>query len=499
MSVPKSVQMSAPARSLLQTLSLSFAEKYTVLVLGMVSSVVVARLLTPAQIGVFSVGAVVVGFAQLARDFGVGQYLIQEPELNADQLRAAFTLTLLIAWAVALLLVLAAPAVAQFYRDAGVGSVLRILAMNCLLIPFGSVTLPCLRRQMRFGALYCINVVSAAVNLLACLVLAYAGLGYLGLAWAAVAGTAASVLASLCFRPRGMPWRPGWRGLRRLLSFGAYASAANLLDEAGVAAPDLVIGKLIDMAGVGLFSKAQGLLNLFNQLITRAVTPVLLPLYAAQVREGRDMKPAYLQTISFMAVLSWPFYGVLAVLAWPAVRLLYGAQWDAVVPLVRCLCLGAAVFSLFGMARDLFVAMGQVRQRARLEAISVPLRVLGIALAAPFGLIAVACAIVLTSCLKCLLIYRTLAALTGMRVAELAAALWRAAGVTVLALAAPLAAMQALPVADGHGLAPLLAGGVGAGVGWIAGVFLLRHEIAPHLARALGQLWRPWRARAFKP
>lgn len=478
---------------------MSFAEKYTVLLLGVVSTVIVARWLTPAQIGVFSVGAVVVGFAQLVRDFGVGQYLIQEAELSADKLRAAFTLTLLIAWAVALLLVLSAPAVAHFYRHPGVGSVLRILALNCLLIPFGSVTLPCLRRQLRFGALYCINVASAAVNLAACLLLAYAGFGYLSLPWAAVAGTAASVLASLCFRPRGMPWRPGWRGLRCLVSFGAYASAANLLDEAGVAAPDLVIGKLIDMAGVGLFSKAQGMLNLFNQLITRAITPVLLPLYAAQVREGRDMKQAYLQTISCLAVLSWPFFGVLAVLAWPAVRLLYGAQWDAAVPLLRCLCLGAAVFSLFGMARDLFVAMGQVRQRARLEAISVPLRVLGIALTAPFGLLAVACGIVLTSCLKCALIYRTLAGLTGMRLPELASALLRSAGVTALSLVAPMAVMATLPVDADHLLAPLLLGGLGAGAGWLAGVFLLRHEIAPHLAAAFDRLPRPWRGRAVKP
>ena len=77
------------------SLLMSFAEKYTVLVIGMAGGMIIARLLTPGQIGIFSIGAVVVGITQMVRDFGVGQYLIQEKELNAERLRAAYTLTML--------------------------------------------------------------------------------------------------------------------------------------------------------------------------------------------------------------------------------------------------------------------------------------------------------------------------------------------------------------------------------------------------------------------
>jgi O-antigen/teichoic acid export membrane protein len=477
-----------------KSLLMSFAEKYTLLLIGMASSMLLARLLTPAQIGVFSVGAVVVGIAQLIRDFGVGQYLVQEAELNAEKIRAAFTLTLLIAWAVAGLLALISEPVAAFYGVKGARDVLRVLALNCLLIPFGSITMPCLRRDMCFGALYCINVASGLANFIAGVGLALCGFGFMSLAWAAVAGTAATVLASLVFRPAGLPWRPGFRGMRRLLSFGAYATGSNILDETGVAAPDLIIGKLLGMEAVGLFSKAQGVLGIFNQLIVRAVTPVILPLYASQARDGGDMKQAYLNTISYMAVFSWPFFAVLAILAGPCVRLLYGPQWDAAVEPVRILCLSAAVFSLFVMARDLLVAMGHVRRRARLEMLSVPLRVVGIVIAAPFGLAAVAWSIVLTTVVKSALIYAALAEVTGMRWRDLGHSVAKGAAIAALASIAPLSAMQAL-YGNGGGLSgalalPLAVALPGAAVGWIAGIFLFKHDIRNDIAAALRRIAR---------
>ncbi len=463
------------------SLLMSFAEKYTVLVIGMAASVIMARLLTPAQIGIFSIGAVVVGITQLVRDFGIGQYLIQEPDLSTERLRAAYTLTMLISWSMAALLALASHPVAEFYNEPGVGKVLQILALNILLIPFGSITLPVLRRQMRFRALYCINVANALANLIACLLLVKLGCGYLSLAWAAVAGSVATVLASLLFRPADMPWLPGFKGMRKLLGFGAYATGSNVLDECGVAAPDMVIGKLIDVEAVGLFGKAQATLNIFNMLITKAVTPVILPLFAAYARDGHDMKGLYLRTIAYMAGLSWPFFAVLAVLATPLTRLLYGPQWDASAPLVRILCASTAVFCLFSMARDLFVAMGQVRLRAQLEAISVPVRIAGVVVAAPFGLEAVAWSIAATTMLASAMLYRSLAALTGMRMAELGHSVARSAALTLLTVAGPALLTLSPGFDDARPLVLLAVAGPAALACWVAGIVLLNHEIKPDL------------------
>jgi O-antigen/teichoic acid export membrane protein len=400
----------------------SFAEKYTLLVLNTAGAMMLARCLTPAEIGVYAIGAVLVGLVQVLRDFGVGAYVIQETELTTEKLRAALGVSMLIAWPLAgLVLALGQPA-AWFYHDPRLQTVLQLLALNFLLVPFSAVALPCLRRQMRFGAIFTINLSQCVAQLLCSVTLAMHGWGYLSLACGAVAGALATLLATACCRPRDLPWLPAWRGMRTIAAFGSISTAGTLIDEAGVAAPDLIIGKMTGIAEVGVYGKAMGVINVFNQLVTAAVSPVIFPLYSAQVRDGRDLRQAYLTTVSYMTALAWPFFAGVALLAQPLVRLLYGPQWDAAVPVIRVICIASAVYSMFSMARYLFVAMGQVRAQARLDALAVPVRVVAVLAAAPFGLYWVGWAVVVGALFRSWLTYSYLRQFTGLRWQELAAA-----------------------------------------------------------------------------
>lgn len=455
----------------------SFAEKYTLLMLTTVGAMVLSRLLTPADIGVYSIGAVLVGLAQVVRDFGVGLYVIQEKELTQDKLRAAFSTSLAVAWLLAGLVLLLSTPVAQFYHEPRLRLVLRLLALNFLLIPFSSITLPYLRRQMRFSALYAINATNSLAQLVCSVWLAMRGYGYLSLVWAALAGTLAALLMSLRFRPAALPWLPGWRGMGRILSFGALSTGGGVVDEAGVAAPDLIIGKLIGVAGVGIFSKAMGALNVFNQLITSAISPVIFPLYSRHARSGGDLRQAYLTTVSYMTALAWPFFGFLAVMARAIVNVLYGDQWDAAVPLIQIMGWSSALYSMFSMARYLFVAMGEVKAQAQLDTLAVPVRVVAVLLAAPFGLPWVAWAVVAGALFRSWLTFAYLARLTGLGWMELLRAVRRSAALTALTLAGPLLVSAAMPVGHGRYLAPLLAAAASSALLWLLGVALFRHEV----------------------
>jgi O-antigen/teichoic acid export membrane protein len=405
-----------------QSFLFSFGEKYTLLVLNTAGAMVLARWLTPAEIGVYAIGAVLVGLVQVLRDFGVGSYVIQEKELTEEKLRAALGVSMLIAWPLAgLVLALSQPA-ACFYHEPRLCTVLELLAMNFLLVPFSAVALPCLRRQMRFGAIFAINLSQCVAQLACSVTLAVLGWGYLSLACGAVAGAVATLAATACCRPRELPWLPAWCGVREILSFGSISTAGTLIDEAGVAAPDLIIGKMAGMAEVGIYGKAMGVINVFNQLVTAAVSPVIFPLYSAHVRDGRDLRQAYLTTVSYMTALAWPFFAGIALFAQPLVRFLYGPQWDAAVPVIRVICLGSAVYSMFSMARYLFVAMGQVKAQARLDALAVPVRVVAVLVAAPFGLYWVGWAVVVGALFRSWLTYCCLRRFTGLDWRDLATA-----------------------------------------------------------------------------
>lgn len=475
----------------------SFAEKYTVLLLGIVATMVLSRLLTPAEVGVYSLGAVLVALAQVVRDFGVGQYLIQEKQLNAVKLRAALATSLLVAWLLAGLVLLASAPLAHFYGEPRLTLVLRLLAINFLLIPFSALTLPMLRRQLRFRAIYAINAANSVVNLLVAVLLALQGYSYMSMVWAALAGSCASLLVSLLVRPAELPWLPGRRGMGDIARFGAYATGGGLVDEAGVAAPDLIIGKLIGIESLALFGKAQSVLNIFNQAITSAISPVVFPLFAARAREsggeggqgGAEL--VYLRTISYMTALAWPFFLFLSCMALPLVKVLYGTQWLGCVPLIRIMCLSSAVYSMFSMARYLFVATGQLHAQVRLDACAGVIKVALLLAAAPFGLVAVAWAVVFSNVLRSWLNYNCLRRLSALDWRILALAVRKSLLLCVVSAVAPVASLLWLPT-DTPALLALLGTALATLLCWLAGLFLLKHELAGEfllLQRKLAGRW----------
>ena len=134
-------------------------------------------------------------------------------------------------------LALAAAPIAVFYREPDLHAVVVLLAINYLLIPFGSITMAYLQRQMRFGPSL---VVQTSANLLQSGVAIYGamlGYSYLALAWGSVAGALTMVVGAAFFRPRELPLLPGIAGIKPVLSFGSKMMVNSSLQQLSQTAP----------------------------------------------------------------------------------------------------------------------------------------------------------------------------------------------------------------------------------------------------------------------
>ena len=182
---------------------------------------------------------------------------------------------------------------------------------------------------------------------------------------------------------------------------------------------------------------------------------------------------------------------VVLLMALPLLRLLYGEQWDGAVPLVRLMCCSSALYSMFSMARYLFVATGHVQAQARLDAIAAPVRIAAIVVAAPFGLAPVAAAVVLGVVFRSWLTCRYLGKLAGLTLPAMLAAVRKSFLVAVATVPAPLLVLWAMPAAAQHWLLALLAAGGGAVLCWLAAIVVFKHEIAAELTLLRRQIRFP--------
>ncbi len=473
-------------KTIRQVVFTSFSGRYMVLVINFGSTMVLARLLTPADIGIYSVAAVLVAVAHVLRDFGVGQYLIQERELNNDRIRAAFTVSLMIAWTLAVVMYLSADLVSDFYDEPGIAKILKLLCINFLLIPFGSITRSYLTREMNFSAILRIDVSSAVIQAIIGISAALLGQAYMALAWSSLAGIVWVVFMTSFYRPKGFPLLPGFKDIKRVLSFGSMAGATGILKTVGKGSPELILGRVLDMTAVGLFSRGQAVIQIFQKLVMQGLAPVIMPYFSKEHRDGQQLKGSYMHVVACITGIAWSFFLFVALLAYPVIGLLYGDQWYAAVPVVQLLCAYAAINMLTAVAENVLISVGQVSKVLRLNLIQQPIYILIILYTAQDGIVAVAQALLVVPVLRFIVVQQLLKRNLGVKFFEYTKIILQSGFVALLASLPPVALLWLNGSLLFDNAFLLLANAFFSAMLWCLGVFVLNHPIKKELNLVFG-------------
>ena len=474
--------------SVRKSLVFSALDSYVAMVLQIVNTVILARILTPEQTGVFAVAAVFASLASTFRDFGVAEYLIQEKQLDDVAIRAALAVNIAISWLMAALMLALASMAADFYRAPGVAEVMQVQSVNFLLIPFGAVTMAWFRREMNMKPIFIAGLLANTAAFFVSIILALKGYGYMCLAWSSLSAVVVTVSVSVWMRPRAFPRWPALRGVGRVLKFGKFASGVYIFGQAGKGAPEMIIGRAQDIATVGLFSRANGLVEIFNRLVLRSIIPVCLPYLARGVREHGSPKPGMLTTMAYLTAVGWPFLLFMGIAAFSVVRLMYGLQWLSAVPMSKVLCAAAAVELIFFPAKEALLAVGKARATNQMQMGIQGLRVLGLLAAVPFGLAGACWGLLGAALLGAVLSYHYLARYIGLRLTDCAGALRPSALVSVITVAPFAFWTYASPIAESNYPWMGIGGGLLCALFWLLALRATRHPLWPELVHSIRSL-----------
>ncbi len=476
-----------------KSLGISFITQYAELVIQFVGLMILARLISSEEVGIYSVAAFMMALLHVFRDFGVAKYIIQTQTLTPEKIRSSLGVAIILAWAVALVLLVSSDALARFYDEPQIRQILYVMAASFAVTPVGSVVGAIFRRDMQLKRLAAVRVSSVVCHVVVAVVLAWLGYGAMSLAWANFASIMSYGLIAAALRPRWVSLMPSFRNLKSILSFGSIASLGSVAGVAGTNSPDVIIGKAISLAATGYFSRGNGLVQMFKTLVGGAITPLILPYFAQLRRNNEDMIGPYRLAISHLTGFAWPFFAVMALLAFPIVRTLYGDNWDSSIPVVRILCLASAISTLATFAADVMIAYGHIKMVTKMQLLTQPVRVAAVLAGCMYGLEAIAIALVgaelIALAVTSLLLRRT----NGVAFADVLRASAKSALVTLLSAAGPALVVLAWP----HGklvALELTAGGSAALCGWLIAVIWTGHPIKQHLQQAQVRFWpsAPW-------
>ena len=362
--------------SIRHALAFSMIERYAVIALGLVSYVLIARLLTPEEIGIYSVTAALVGVAQVIREFGIGSYLIQAEKLHQSELDTALGLALAAGATMFGIGVLAAPWAAAFYRDPRIASILMIVSLNFLILPFCSIGQSLLRREMRFKPLMFSNMWAGLAGFVVTIGLALASFGPASLAWGAVATNLVTAVGSwLALSGSTRPRRLAFGEWRPIASYGRQTTVAAVVTSAASDMNDLAVGRILGFAPVAILNRAMGMMHLFHRDLLGPARSVAFPAFAAANRDGRPLEPMFVYMFACVTAAGWVFHGFLILFPLETLRLLAGPQWDAAAQYVIFFAAAGIPICLAPLTQTVILATGRVDLASRADIITSLLRV----------------------------------------------------------------------------------------------------------------------------
>ena len=373
------------------------ASEIMVRVTRLLTAIVLARVLGPVE---FGIAALVLTVNELIRVFsrnGIGAKIVQCEEHELNQVcNTAYRLNFIFCFALFLIQVAVAHPVAAWYDTPELVTMLQVLALTYLLMPYGMVQAALVQRQQRLKSAAFIDGGQVAVDNVLTALLAIAGLG----AWAIVLPKfLTSPIWVLGYR-RAQRWAPSDKydsfGLwRDVLDFGRYYLGVEVLKTARLNLDNMIIGRVLGVEALGVYYFARNAGLGFSLTLINAVNSALYPNLCEVSNSLAELKQRFTRNLKHIALIILPALALQAGLAFWYVPIVFGDQWVDAIPLLAVLCLSAIPRPLAESASALLLALGRIKIDFIWNLVFTLVFVSSVAMTAEYGLMAIAINILL--------------------------------------------------------------------------------------------------------
>lgn len=359
--------------------------------LQIVAIILLARLLTPSDFGLFAAAMVVGGFCTIFSELGISPAIVQRLELEPRHVRTGFTLSILLSLAAAVAVWMSADLIAGFFGMPPLADVVRLMTFGFPLQGISSVAQSMVLRGFRFRWLAKVEATSFAVGfVIVAPVLTFFDFGVMALVGAYL--TQQSLRCMFLLRGQSHDKRPmlEWRAAGELLYFGSGFSIAKFFNYFATQADNMVVGRWLGAAALGIYGHAYQLMASPAMLIGQALDRVLFPAMASVQHQKERLARAYRTGVYACAMIVLPSSALIAILAPELVLFLLGSQWAEVTVPLRILACAMLFRTSYKISDSIVRATGAVYARAARQVVFAAAVLAGALIGQNFGLAGVA-------------------------------------------------------------------------------------------------------------
>lgn len=361
--------------------ALLVGRSFTLKFIGLLSTLVLARMLAPADFGLVALATLALGFLQIFATTGTGMYVIRAKNVDNDLLNSAWTLDLILKLVAAAVLIIVAPRISGYYREPELTNVLYALAGLMALGTLRNPGVLLLQREQAFGRIVSLSIVAKILGAIAGVSIALIYQSYWALVVGQIVNGSCDIVGSYVIHPHRP--KPCLRGVRKQLRFSGWLIPQAVLGFGRTQFDTFLVSSTFGNAELGSFNTMKYLAYIPGAHILLPATQPLL----AELSQSRD-NPGHFRfqhNISFLValMLALAMTTVLTGAAQPLIGLVLGDQWVPFSGLFFWLALLLPAYAMFHHATRTLLVFGRTRYTLVYELFAVlfiftPLLILGL-------------------------------------------------------------------------------------------------------------------------
>jgi O-antigen/teichoic acid export membrane protein len=355
----------SPGMHMLHGSAWMIALRWAVRLIGVVSTVILARLLTPADFGVVAIAMIVVGLFEMLNMTGQGLAIIRHKNPTREHYDSAWTVSVVIGLFIATCILIAAPLTKVYFHEQRAIIVMQCLALRAVLAGMENIGTVDFRRDLRFDRFFVYQIVTKLLQFTVTVVLAVTLRTY----WALVGGILIGQLARTIVSYIVHPFRPriSFAKMGEIWSFSIWTFARGVAGYLQTQVDNIAIGGIAGATSMGRYTVAKDVASSPTTEITGPVIAALFPVMAKYRSDPAQLRTLYLRTMGWMAIITTSTGVGVMLVAQDMVSVILGSKWTSITPLMGWLALDVGVAALIGGTYTVLDVLGLPYIGARMQ------------------------------------------------------------------------------------------------------------------------------------
>lgn len=384
-------------KSVLNNLIWKFGERIGAQCVSFIVSIVLARLLLPADYGLVTMVTIFITIANVFVSNGFGESLVQKKDADNVDFSTIFYFEIVFSFGIYMILFIAAPYIADFYNEPALCNVLRVFALRVPLAGINSVQQAYVKKKMIFKKFFFSTIIGTIVSAVVGIALAYRGFGV----WALIAQYLCNSVMDTVILWVTVKWRPNLvfsvTRLKELVAYGWKIMAAGLINSFYSQLRSLVIGKVYTASDLAYYNRAQQFPQLLVTNVNASIDGVLFPAMSNEQNDKERIVRIMRRSIKVSSFVLFPLMVGLAVVSTPLIRLMLTEKWLPCVPYLQVICIQFMLQPIQTANLQAIKALGRSDLFLKLEIIKKIVGILSILMVMRMGVMAIAVTEVLYS------------------------------------------------------------------------------------------------------